>query len=226
MNTDVRYVLTDIEGTSTSVSFVYDVLFPYFREHISKLKDMKLNPDVFEAFEQTIELAEKEGIYIKSTDEIIAILLQWSVEDRKVTPLKTLQGILWKEGYVSGEIKGHVYDDVPKALQLWKEKGLQMGVFSSGSVAAQQLIFGYSVAGDLCPYFSHYFDTKTGGKRETETYKIIAAKVGYKPHEILFLSDIVEELEAAKEAGYQTVQLLRPGTKPNWEVTANDFLEL
>lgn len=219
--------MTDIEGTTTSVSFVYDVLFPYFRKHIGKLKEMKLNPDVFEAFEQTIELAKSEsGLDIRSTDEILATLLQWSLEDRKVTPLKTLQGILWKEGYVSGEIKGHVYDEVPKALEKWKQNGIQIGVFSSGSIAAQKLIFGYSVHGNLCPYFSHYFDTNTGGKRETETYKVIAAKVGFKPSEILFLSDIKEELEAAKEAGYQTIQLVREGTKAAWDKTVSDFSEI
>lgn len=222
-----KYVLTDIEGTTTSVSFVYEVLFPYFRNNIDKLIDLKLNPDVFEAFEQTIELAkELEGREIKETREILETLLKWSLEDKKITPLKTLQGILWKDAYVSGEIKGHVYPDVPQALGDWKEQNIRMAVFSSGSVSAQKLIFGYSDFGDLTPFFSHYFDTKTGGKRETETYKTIAVKLGIKASDILFLSDIVEELEAAKNAGFQTMQLVREGTTANWENTCNSFSEL
>lgn len=222
-----KYILTDIEGTTTSVSFVYEVLFPYFRNNIDKLVELKLNPDVFEAFEQTIELAkELEGKEIKETSEILETLLKWSLEDKKITPLKTLQGILWKDAYLSGEIKGHVYPDVPLALENWKEQNIQLGVFSSGSVNAQKLIFGYSEFGDLTPFFSHYFDTKTGGKRETETYKTIAAKLGIKANEILFLSDIVEELEAAKHAGLQTTQLVREGTTANWENTSKSFTEL
>jgi enolase-phosphatase E1 len=225
--TNIRFILTDIEGTTTSVSFVYDVLFPYFRENIYKLRDMKLNPDVFEAFEQAIEISEEvDGEHIRHTDEILAKLLQWSREDKKITPLKTLQGILWKEGYVSGQIKGHVYADVPPALAAWKARHIQLGVFSSGSVQAQKLIFGYSEHGDLTPNFSHYFDTTTGGKRETETYSKISDLVEIKPENILFLSDIREELEAAKEAGYQTIQLVREGTKANWEYTAADFSKI
>lgn len=225
--TNIRFILTDIEGTTTSVSFVYDVLFPYFRENIYKLRDMKLNPDVFEAFEQAIEISEEvDGEHIRHTDEILAKLLQWSREDKKITPLKTLQGILWKEGYVSGQIKGHVYADVPPALAAWKARHIQLGVFSSGSVQAQKLIFGYSEHGDLTPNFSQYFDTTTGGKRETETYRKISDLVEVKPENILFLSDIREELEAAKEAGYQTIQLVREGTKANWENTAVDFSKI
>lgn len=225
--TNIRFILTDIEGTTTSVSFVYDVLFSYFRENIYKLRDMKLNPDVFEAFEQAIEISEEvDGEHIRHTDEILAKLLQWSREDKKITPLKTLQGILWKEGYVSGQIKGHVYADVPPALAAWKARHIQLGVFSSGSVQAQKLIFGYSEHGDLTPNFSYYFDTTTGGKRETETYRKISDLVEVKPENILFLSDIREELEAAKEAGYQTIQLVREGTKANWENTAVDFSKI
>ncbi|MGV3629992.1 MAG: acireductone synthase [Bacteroidota bacterium] len=227
MSHPIKYILTDIEGTTTSVSFVYDVLFPYFRENIEKLRELKLNPDVFEAFEQTIELSEElDQESIRHTDEILAKLLQWSREDKKITPLKTLQGILWKEGYVSGQIKGHVYPDVPEALAAWKARHIQLGVFSSGSVQAQKLIFGYSECGDLTPYFSHYFDTTTGGKREVETYQKISAALEIKPENILFLSDIREELEAAQKAGYQTVQLVREGTGVNWNKCAGSFSEI
>ncbi len=222
-----KYILTDIEGTTTSVSFVYDVLFPYFRENIDKVKELSQLPEVVEVFEQTKQLArEIEGVTIETTDEIIDQLNKWSIEDKKITPLKTLQGLLWKEAYETGLIKGHVYPEVAGSLARWKEIGIEIGVFSSGSIAAQKLIFGFSESGDLTPYFSHYFDTNTGGKRETETYIKIADLIGKKVDEILFLSDIVEELEAADKAGFQTIQLVRPGTNPNWKKTATSFEEI
>lgn len=167
-----------------------------------------------------------ENKKITSVDEIIETLLRWSIEDRKITPLKTVQGILWDKGYKGGSIKGHVYEDVPASLQHWKELGIRMGVFSSGSIAAQKLIFGFSDFGDLTPYFSNYFDTTTGGKREQETYVKIASELNIPANEILFLSDIKEELEAADHAGFQTVQLMRPGTDANWNKTAKTFSEI
>lgn len=188
---------------------------------------MTENLEVQKAFKRTTELSyELEGKRLSSVDDVIATLHRWSIEDRKITPLKTLQGILWDKGYRSGEIKGHVYEDVEPAFKRWSSSGLKMGVFSSGSVPAQKLIFGFSEAGDLTPYFSSYFDTETGGKREAETYAKIANEINVSPSEILFLSDIKEELEAAKEAGLQTVQLVRPGTESNWNTTVNDFSEI
>lgn len=223
---NTRFILTDIEGTTTSVSFVYEILFPYFRNNIEKLKELTAHIDVKEAFDQTIQLAEKEGIIISNNDQIIQQLLTWSLADKKITPLKTLQGILWEEGYKSGEIKGHVYSDVAPNLVKWKSNGIQLGVFSSGSVAAQKLIFGYSENGDLTPNFSAYFDTKTGGKREVETYTKISNELKIKPENILFLSDIREELEAADEAGFQTIQLVREGNVADWKTTVNNFNEI
>lgn len=224
---NIAFVLTDIEGTTTSVSFVYDKLFPYFREHISQLEAMQDVPEVAEAFRQTVLLAkETEGKELNSVSEIIDQLLKWSLEDKKITPLKTLQGILWEAGYQSGEIKGHVYSDVAPALERWKNAGIDMGVFSSGSVAAQKLIFGYSEAGDLRPYFSAYFDTKTGGKREASTYIEISKQLAIAPNHILFLSDIKEELEAADAAGFQTVQLVRAGNEVAWSQSVADFSAL
>lgn len=221
------FILTDIEGTTTSVSFVYEILFPYFRNNIQQLKNLLQLPEVSEAFEQTIELAkELDGIQLIETDEIIHKLLEWSLADKKFTPLKTLQGILWENGYKSGEIRGHVYSDVKENLEKWKDNGMELGVFSSGSVAAQKLIFGFSELGDLSPLFSYYFDTKTGGKRDIETYTKISRKINISPATILFLSDIIEELEAAKKAGYQTLQLVRKGTMPNWDKTVNNFDEV
>ena len=221
------FILTDIEGTTTSVSFVYDVLFPYFRENMQKVRTMIHLPEVQAIFKETIRLAqETENKIIATEEEVIDTLIRWSNEDKKLTPLKDLQGILWKEAYETGIIKGHVYDDVAPALKAWKDAGLQLGVFSSGSIAAQKLIFGYSVAGDLTPYFSAYFDTTTGGKREVETYNKISQELKIQPSEILFLSDIVEELEAAQQAGLQTIQLVRPGTLANWKNTASSFSDI
>jgi enolase-phosphatase E1 len=222
-----KFILTDIEGTTTSVSFVYEVLFPYFRENIHKTIELQHLKSVQDVFFQTIEwVKDTENRTISTPSEIIEVLNQWSQEDKKITPLKTLQGILWEEAYTSGTIQGHVYDDVAPALKRWKEKGIQLGVFSSGSIAAQKLIFGYSVAGDLTPYFSAYFDTSTGGKREAATYQLIAEKLGILASEILFLSDITEELQAAASAGLQTIQLVRDETIANWNATAPSFASI
>jgi len=225
--TQPKFILTDIEGTTTSVSFVYEVLFPYFRENIHKTIELKELKSVQEVFSQTIQwVRDTENRTISTPSEIIEVLNQWSQEDKKITPLKTLQGILWEEAYTSGTIQGHVYDDVAPALKRWKEKGIQLGVFSSGSIVAQKLIFGYSVAGDLTPYFSAYFDTSTGGKREAATYQLIAEKLGILASEILFLSDITEELQAAASAGLQTIQLVRDETIANWNATAPSFASI
>ena len=222
-----KFILTDIEGTTTSVSFVYEVLFPYFRENIHKTLELKDLKSVQEVFSQTIQwVRDTENRTISTPSEIIEVLNHWSQEDKKITPLKTLQGILWEEAYTSGTIQGHVYDDVAPALKRWKEKGIQLGVFSSGSIAAQKLIFGYSVAGDLTSYFSAYFDTSTGGKREAATYQLIAEKLGILASEILFLSDITEELQAAASAGLQTIQLVRDETIANWNATAPSFASI
>ena len=222
-----RYILTDIEGTTSSISFVAEELFPYFRNNISSLLTLKENPIVKETFEQTVQLAKTEDGETLSTDnEIIEKLHQWSVEDRKITPLKTLQGVLWDKGYQDGTLKGHVYPEVAACLKKWKDQGISLGVFSSGSVPAQKLIFGYSVSGDLTPYFSNYFDTNTGGKREADTYAKIADILNLNPAEILFLSDIVEELQAADSKGFQTIQLVRPGTQQVWNTFAHSFEEI
>jgi enolase-phosphatase E1 len=223
----IKYVLTDIEGTTTSVSFVYDILFPYFRDHIWELKNMSDLNSVDAAFNETKEIVlAEEGIQLETSDQIIQKLDSWCKEDRKITPLKTLQGILWKIGYETGELKGHVYEDVPITLEKWHTLGLKMGVFSSGSIEAQKLIFGYSVKGDLRRFFSNYFDTKTGMKRESETYVKIAQELKLEPSAILFLSDIVQELEAAHKAGFQTIQVVRTGTKKEWGNSVSGFAEI
>lgn len=223
----VHFVLTDIEGTTTSISFVTDELFPYFRANIRELLQLKELSVVKEAFDETVSLAHSaDGLSLSTDEEIIDTLYHWSEEDRKITPLKTLQGILWEKGYLDGTLKGHLYDDVAPKLREWHAAGIGLGVFSSGSMAAQKLLFGYSVAGDLTPLFSHFFDTTAGGKREITTYRAISSKLLIPPATILFLSDVVEELQAAEEAGYQTIQLVRPGIEANWKRVAMDFREI
>lgn len=223
---DIRFILTDIEGTTTSVSYVFDVLFPYFRKHLSDVMNHKDLPEVQKAFEQVNELLAKEGNALPLSDEeMLAVLEKWSLEDRKVTPLKTIQGVIWKQGYEAGELIGHVYDDVPENLKNWHDK-YELGIFSSGSVEAQQLIFGFSEAGDLSQYVDYFFDTNTGQKRDWETYQKIANRTHLAPSHILFLSDVVAELEAAQKTGMLTIQLVRPGTEAAWETTAIDFNEV
>lgn len=138
-----------------------------------------------------------------------AVLEKWIDEDRKATPLKTLQGMIWRQGYESGELKGHVYADAKEVLRSWHDRGLRLYVYSSGSVEAQKLIFSHSVFGDLTPLFSGYFDTRVGAKREAQAYKTILREIALSGPDVLFLSDVGEELDAARAAGMKTCQLLR-----------------
>lgn len=138
----------------------------------------------------------------------------WTAEDRKSTPLKTIQGLIWEQGYRSGALRAHVYSDVPPALVRWRKEGLLLGVYSSGSIHAQKLLFGHTIAGDLGSIFQAWFDTTTGPKRELASYRRIAESLGLDAPEILFLSDVVEELDAAAEAGFQTCLLVREGPLP------------
>lgn len=227
MDSQIKYILSDIEGTTSSISFVVDELFPYFRAHIQELPKMAMVSEVKESFAQVISLVkEEEGKSITTTEEVIAYLDKWSREDRKVTPLKTLQGFVWKKAYEDGSIKGHVYDDVPTCLNKWRANGLKIGIFSSGSIHAQKLLFQYSCFGDLSKHLSNYFDTNTGAKRDASTYRAIAEILDLQPQQILFLSDIKEELAAADEVGYQTIQLVRPGSLASWKTTVADFNEI
>ncbi len=226
MKPNIKYILTDIEGTTTSVSFVYDVLFPYFREHVKDLLAISTT-EVATALKDARLLHEQEtGISGLDDAALLDLILSWSLDDRKVTPLKSLQGILWKNAYESGAIKAHVYDDVPLALSKWLTAGIQLAVFSSGSVAAQKLLFKYANQGDLSSFFSAYFDTTSGSKRDAGTYSLIAEKLGCEPQELLFLSDIQEELVAASTAGCDTIQLVRPGNFATWHHAVNDFSQI
>jgi|TARA_Y100001934_G_scaffold106670_1_gene131096 enolase-phosphatase E1 len=219
---NVKLILTDIEGTTSSISFVKDVLFPYAADHLPAFVKENINDEkVQTALQQTAELAAEDGesISADNTDALIAKLLQWISEDRKATPLKALQGLIWKTGYENGDYQAHMYPDATEYLKKWNDSGLPLYVYSSGSVKAQELFFGYSQDGNLLPLFKGHFDTLMGGKRETQSYLNILAELqkthtGLKAADVLFLSDIKEELDAAKEAGMQTVWLVRKDDIP------------
>ncbi len=214
---NVKLILTDIEGTTSSISFVKDVLFPYAADNLPAFVKENINDEkVQTALQQTAELAAEDGdnISADNTDALIAKLLQWISEDRKATPLKALQGLIWKTGYENGDYRAHMYPDATEYLKKWNDSGLPLYVYSSGSVKAQELFFGYSLDGNLLPLFKGHFDTLMGGKRETQSYLNILAELqkthaGLNAADVLFLSDIEEELDAAKEAGMQTVWLVR-----------------
>lgn len=206
--TGARAVLTDIEGTTSSIAFVKDVLFPYAREHLPRfIETHRDDPVVARWLDAT---AREAGIDDPHSPRITDTLLRWIDEDRKATPLKALQGMIWKAGYEAGDYKAHVYPEVPAKLREWKARGLKLYVYSSGSVPAQKLFFGHTEAGDLAPLFDGWFDTEVGGKRERGSYLRIAEATGLPPPALLFLSDISTELDAARGAGVQVVQLCRP----------------
>jgi enolase-phosphatase E1 len=204
----IRAVITDIEGTTSSITFVHDVLFPYARRALPDFVDAhRHDPDVRAWLEQ---VAEEIGTDADSP-RVVESLLHWIDIDRKHTALKALQGMIWAEGYDGAEFKAHVYPEVADVLREWKNAGLDLYVYSSGSVAAQKLLFAHSEAGDLTPLFDGYFDTHVGGKREAASYARILGEIGRRGDEILFLSDVVAELDAAREAGLHTVLLERTG---------------
>lgn len=204
----IRAILTDIEGTTSSLSFVKDVLFPYARR---QMKAFVLQHAAEPAVAEQLAAIDADVGRKLSTEEAVAQLQQWIDEDRKITPLKTLQGMIWEAGYRSGDFTGHVYADAVQRMRAWQAAKVRLYVFSSGSVQAQKLLFSHSDHGDLTPLFSGYFDTTSGNKRDPAAYRTIAAAIGLPAQEILFLSDIVEELDAAQLAGMRTCQLVRDG---------------
>ena len=189
----IRSVITDIEGTTTPISFVHRVLFPYARERLQKfLIDHPEYPSLANVPEPKLET-----------------LLKWMDLDEKITALKAIQGEIWKQGFTHKHLIGEVYADVPPALNKWSEAGLRLFVFSSGSVNAQKLLFGHTASGDLTPKFEGFFDTNIGSKKERDSYRDIIRNIDTQPNEVLFLSDIEAELDAAAAAGLSVCQLVR-----------------
>jgi enolase-phosphatase E1 len=223
----IKAIITDIEGTTSSLSFVKEVLFPYARANMADYVRVHRGEPQLDLLFKAIcdEVGEELGI-----ESIIAQLIQWIDEDKKVTSLKSLQGLIWEAGYKKGDFKGHVYLDAVENLKAWKAKGLDLYIYSSGSVYAQKLLFEHTEYGDLTPLFSGYFDTNIGGKKESSSYEKIAAQLAIPSKELLFLSDIKEELVAAKVAGFQTIWLTRDDVSDlqaePLQVSSFDFIDL
>ena len=204
----IAAIVTDIEGTTSSIGFVHNVLFPYALKHIGNfVREHREERDVMRVL---VRLSDSTGIPLHKIDELIQLLEQWIKDDVKNTELKTLQGMVWEKGYKQGLFQAHIYPDVPEVIQNWQQQELNLYVFSSGSVKAQQLFFRFSDAGDLRLLFSGYFDTSVGPKKEVESYENIAQAIALKPESILFLSDVKEELDAAEAAGFKTTWVIRP----------------
>jgi enolase-phosphatase E1 len=225
----MRAVLTDVEGTTTSIALVKDVLFPYARRRLASFVRAQGDTPEVRAVLDDVRRAEQSPDL--DADGVVSVLERWMDEDRKATPLKTLQGWMWRDGYLTGELRGHVYEDAVTALRAWRAHGMALFVFSSGSVAAQRLLFAHTPFGDLTPLFSGYFDTTVGGKLEPRSYEAIAQSIDTAPRDILFLSDHVGELDTARAAGLATVWVdrgatERPATGPHPRVTTFADIDL
>jgi enolase-phosphatase E1 len=202
-----RVLLVDIEGTIGDVAFVRNVLFPYARERLQAfLEEHGAEPEVRAIIADAAALSNTPALEVS---EAVELFRSWIDEDRKATPLKALQGMIWRAGYEAGLLRAHLYDDAVPALRALSARGIPVWVYSSGSVEAQRLYFRYSVAGDVTDLFRGYFDTRTGAKVEAASYRRIAADIGVEPRELLFATDLDAEIDAAREAGLSTVQLDR-----------------
>ncbi len=221
----VRAILLDIEGTTTPIDFVYGTLFPFARARIGDfVQRHRDRADVREDIqalrvEYALEDSQAPGLPAwrgdsanAEADSAVNYALWLMERDRKSTPLKSLQGRIWEAGYLSGELRGQLYLDVAPAFRRWRGQGRTMAIFSSGSVLAQKLLFAHSTAGDLASFISAYFDTTTGPKQDAQSYGRIAAALRLLPADLLFCSDVVPELDAARRAGIHTALCIRSGT--------------
>ena len=225
-----RGILLDVEGTTSSISFVYDVLFAFARQHVGDfLWQHRLDPAVqaaaavlaTETGAADATLADPAG-----TTRLALAAIDLMNRDVKSTPLKALQGMIWRSGFDSGELVSHVFEDVPETLAQWADSGLDVRIYSSGSIDAQKLFFSHTCAGDLTPHLRGHYDTTTGPKREAASYRAIAVDMGMEPREILFISDVGEELDAARQAGMATALAIRPGNREPGGRLEHESLEL
>lgn len=218
----IKALLTDIEGTITRISFVKDVLFPYAAKQLPEfVKTQQTQSAVAEQITAVKAIIEQPDANI---DVVINTLLAWIRDDKKITPLKQLQGMIWQTGYENGDFTGHLYPDAYQLLVAQQQAGQQLYVYSSGSVKAQHLIFNYSDFGDIRSLFTDYFDTNVGAKQEVIAYENIIAQLPFAANEVLFLSDVAAELDAAKGAGLKTLHLIRDGQASSPEHNyINDF---
>lgn len=200
--------LFDIEGTVSSIAFVRDVLFPFAAKRMDDFVAVHENDT---AVRDVLEAAAREaGVDVSHRDAVLRALHEWSDRDVKITPLKTLQGLIWQHGFESGELSSDPYRDAVDALHRFHDNAIALHVYSSGSIAAQRLFFGHTRRGSLLDLFGHHFDTTIGAKNEPGSYGAIAEAIGAKPGRIVFFSDAGAELDAASAAGFQTVGLARP----------------
>jgi enolase-phosphatase E1 len=213
-------ILLDVEGTTSSIGFVYDILFPYAARNMADFLSRRWNEP---AVKSACALVVKDG----TKEQVLAEVERLMHADAKQTGLKALQGLIWEEGYAKEELRSHVFPDVRPALETWKKRGLDVRIYSSGSIAAQKAFFSKTESGDLLPFFSGHYDTTTGGKRETGSYVKIAADMKRPASEILFISDVDGELYAAQAAGFQVVLSDRPGNPPaDFEPQITSFAEI
>lgn len=224
----IKAVLLDIEGTTTPIDFVHQTLFPFARGRTATFVEENFATLADEIKSLKIEHAEDyaEEFYVKEFDETapdsISNYLKFLInEDRKSTALKSIQGKIWQAGYEAGELKSEVFADVPRAFERWREHGKTIAIYSSGSILAQKLIFRYSNCGDLTEFISGYFDTNIGGKKDAASYEKIATALNFSAAEIIFVSDVRAELDAAKSAGMQTILAIREGNAPTDRQTAH-----
>ena len=208
----IRAILLDIEGTTTPIAFVHEVLFPYARNHAKEFLSSNADAD------DITRLREEHAVDVSNGEQPpteMAAYVEWLItRDRKSTGLKSLQGKIWRQGYVDGTLKSQVYADVAPAFARWRARGLSINIFSSGSVLAQQLLFAHTNAGDLTKFIDQYFDTNVGKKADAASYRRIADALHLHSSEIMFISDVVSELDAAHEAGMQVLLSIRPGNPP------------
>lgn len=225
----IKAIITDIEGTTSSLSFVKDCLFPYARANVGDFLRENWANENEAVLKLLVDVNVEVGAEL-NLEQAITQLIQWIDDDQKITPLKSLQGLIWEAGYQRGELIGHLYADAIRNLQDWKAQGIDLYVYSSGSVHAQKLLFAYTEIGDLTPLFSGYFDTHIGNKQDSSSYENIVAHIGLPTEFVLFLSDIEAELDAAQTAGLQTIWLIRddvPQTEAShWQVRDFDAIEL
>jgi enolase-phosphatase E1 len=217
----IQAIVTDIEGTTTDIGFVHRVLFPYAARQLPAYIAAHRDEPRVQAL--LAEVAAQSGRPGASEAQVVDQLLEWIKLDLKITPLKTLQGWIWREGYERGDFTGHLYPDAAICLRRWHEAGLRLYVYSSGSEEAQRLLFGHSDHGDLTGLFSGFFDTRVGAKREADSYRHIARAIDLPPGRILFLSDIESELDAARTAGLETCLLARAAGLTSSHPVAADF---
>jgi enolase-phosphatase E1 len=216
----MKAILLDIEGTTTPIDFVQNTLFPYAKARVTGFVEDNFDGLKIELAELAAEHEEDKdytGEFRPDSPNSVAEYLKFLIDnDRKSTPLKSIQGMIWQNGYENGELQSPVFDDVPSAFKRWKDGGKAIAIYSSGSMLAQKLLFKHTDHSDLTEFIDSYFDTNIGHKRETESYRAIAEEMNTNAGEILFVSDVLAELDAAQKAGMQTALAIREG---NAEIT-------